>query len=356
MNKEEIYMMFLNNEEIKIRDHEKLKEYIDHCFNNRVEKHIKFKTANHHILPKSLFPEFESFTVHNWNSSMLFHKDHYTVHYLLWKSIDSKEMTFALHMMNNDKNGKLTNSDLTVMSNLEEYQQLGEEQAKYNGDIHIGMKHSEETKQAQSDRVRGEKNPMFGRKGELSPIFGEKNIWFGKHLSPETCEKLRIANLGKKASPETCQKMSINNTGEGNPMFGKHHTTETKQKISDAHKGKKHTDETKQLWSDQRKGKKQSKKTVEKRCRTTKRKTAMKRYMSIYLLIDVLEKHLNNDSVLQFDVLNMLSNVRILKDKTHHRYGMKLPKDEIMRRERSRRITRLRKKLIHIYLILNKGL
>lgn len=39
------------------------------------------------------------------------------------------------------------------------------------GDGTIGQKHSEERKKAASIRVKGENNPMFGKKGELNPMY-----------------------------------------------------------------------------------------------------------------------------------------------------------------------------------------
>ena len=52
-------------------------------------------------------------------------------------------------------------------------------------------------------------------------------------------------NKGKKLSKETCLKMSLSRTGEKHPMWGKHHSEETKQKISENHKrpwlGRHHT-------------------------------------------------------------------------------------------------------------------
>jgi len=56
-------------------------------------------------------------------------------------------------------------------------------------------------------------------------------------------------NLGKRASEETKKKMSIINSGEGNPFFGKKHTSEAKLKNSLAHLGKTASEEAKQKMS-----------------------------------------------------------------------------------------------------------
>lgn len=54
---------------------------------------------------------------------------------------------------------------------------------------------------------------------------GEKNHFYGKHHTSETKEKISSANKGKY-------------TGENNPMYGKHHSKDTKEKISNCNKGK----------------------------------------------------------------------------------------------------------------------
>jgi group I intron endonuclease len=63
---------------------------------------------------------------------------------------------------------------------------------------------------------------------------GNKN----KHLAEETKQKLREAHLGKKMSDETIQKMSEARMGDKNPMYGKTHSPEARNKISETHKGK----------------------------------------------------------------------------------------------------------------------
>lgn len=51
-------------------------------------------------------------------------------------------------------------------------------------------------------------------------------------------------NKGIPATDEFREKMRVVCSGEKNPFYGKHHTDETKRKISDAHKGKRLSKET----------------------------------------------------------------------------------------------------------------
>ena len=63
----------------------------------------------------------------------------------------------------------------------------------------------------------------------------------GRIASPETCEKLRLANLGDKPWR---YKFGIRN-GKDNGMYGKNHTSESIDKMKEKHKGKKLTNEHK---------------------------------------------------------------------------------------------------------------
>jgi hypothetical protein len=62
----------------------------------------------------------------------------------------------------------------------------------------------------------GERNPMYGVRGEKHPCFG-------KHPSEETRKKMSLSHIG-------IQK------GEEHPLWGKHHSEESRRKMSEAQK------------------------------------------------------------------------------------------------------------------------
>jgi group I intron endonuclease len=68
---------------------------------------------------------------------------------------------------------------------------------------------------------------------------GSGNPMYGKHHSEETKEKLRQIDKSYTQTDEYRKNMSIAKFGEKNGMYGKHHTEESKKKMSDAKKGKK---------------------------------------------------------------------------------------------------------------------
>lgn len=92
------------------------------------------------------------------------------------------------------------------------------------GDIFhlLPIEQQEELKKLYSERFKGEKNPMYG-----------------KHHSEETKEKIRKVDKSYTQTKEYRENMSKAVSGEKNGMYGKHHTEESKQKMSDAKKGKK---------------------------------------------------------------------------------------------------------------------
>jgi len=63
---------------------------------------------------------------------------------------------------------------------------------------------------------------------------------------------------GKKHSKETIEKFKINNTKQNNPMYGKHLSNITKEKLRNLHLGKTHTEKTKQIIGEKNKGKKRT--------------------------------------------------------------------------------------------------
>ena len=101
---------------------------------------------------------------------------------------------------------------------------------------------SEETRKKMSESRTGEGH------------FTQKSDWNG--WSPETLEKMREAKLGKKWSEEHRKNMSLSQlkrwedsedlrerfreefVGEGNPFYGKTHSDETRNKISEAQRGR----------------------------------------------------------------------------------------------------------------------
>ncbi len=68
---------------------------------------------------------------------------------------------------------------------------------------------------------------------------GEKAEWYGRHHTDETKRKLSEIHKGMRHTQESREKMSKSRTGENNPLYGKHHSEETRRKISESRMGEK---------------------------------------------------------------------------------------------------------------------
>jgi group I intron endonuclease len=76
-------------------------------------------------------------------------------------------------------------------------------------------------------------------RARLSDAFsGSNHPNYGKPMSDDQKEKLRIANTGKTLSEETKDKLRVRFSGEKNPFYGKKHSDETIKKLSEQAKGK----------------------------------------------------------------------------------------------------------------------
>lgn len=101
-------------------------------------------------------------------------------------------------------------------------------------------KHSEETKRKISVAKLGTIASEEARKNMSKAQTGRKH-------SLQTKEKMSKIKFGKKPYEMTDkirQTFSELNKGEGNPFFGKHHSNETKQKLSNANKDKRRSPKT----------------------------------------------------------------------------------------------------------------
>ena len=115
------------------------------------------------------------------------------------------------------------------------------------GDGQLGLKASEETKQKMSESHMGLNTWSKGRVMSEEEKQSRKE-YMDKHGGPSkghikseesrrrTSEKLkgRKLALGFRHTEEHKQRISIERTGEGNPMFGKNHSEDTKQKMRES--------------------------------------------------------------------------------------------------------------------------
>jgi len=94
----------------------------------------------------------------------------------------------------------------------------------------LGRKDSKETKKKKSEARKGAKNPNF------------KGTWYGKNPGIKQKGKTKEEIWGFDKAKEIKLKISKNTAGKNNPMYGKKHSEETKNKLkkpkTEEHKNK----------------------------------------------------------------------------------------------------------------------
>lgn len=170
----------------------------------------------HHILPKSIFPEYAK---SDWNLVMLTVDRHFKAHTLLPEIvIDPKhrhKMVCAKHMM---LKHRPEGFDYVAHKELMREVNTGENNPMFG--------------------IRGEKNPNYGkpltdsRKKNISDsLMGEKHPMYGIQKSEAFKKNLSEKRTGMKFTEAHKKNISDSKSRENHPMWGKHKSEETKRRI-----------------------------------------------------------------------------------------------------------------------------
>lgn len=108
----------MENKFEEVLDYRWLKRYLK--FIEAFKRDTIYKSHNHHILPKKLYPEYENFSDNTWNLAILGYREHLVAHYMLAKALGGN-MWFAYNNMN--AYGEKLNSIL-YESAMVEYQKV----------------------------------------------------------------------------------------------------------------------------------------------------------------------------------------------------------------------------------------
>jgi len=174
---------------------------------------------NHHIYPRSLFPEK---TNDKDNTVLLTAKEHFTCHELLVKFTEGKfksKMHHALWMMCNATTD-LQQRDKIDADKYEEIRILFSQNLKEN--------HHNKGKSIITDKGRCKISAThLGVKRSQSTCDKIGKAHKGKTVSEESKEKIRIKRKLQIITEETKKKIGASVTGEKNGFYGKKHTEET---------------------------------------------------------------------------------------------------------------------------------
>lgn len=193
----------------------------------------------HHILPKSMGGSDSK-----ENLVLLTAREHYLIHWVLYKIYRNQEMAFAWHNMTRTKSSteRYTSYSFTFAKIA---------RAKAMSERMLGKQLSLEHK---ANLKKAKLGKTYNEQGRLnSPLKGAS-------LSEEHKNKIGAASKGRKHTQQTREKLRALRQGENNPMYGKPVSVSTRKKLSDALIGKKnslgfkHSDEVREKQSKARMG------------------------------------------------------------------------------------------------------
>lgn len=198
-------------------------------------------TESHHIQPRSLGGLDDSTNLVNLTA-----REHFICHWLLTKMHTGEsyfKMLNALRMMRAEKQGQ------------HRYE------TKITSRVYESIK--QEYSYLQSQRVSGEKNPMWGKthSPEARAAISKNNT--GKKLTREQITRQVKAQTGRKREPfskEWLDKIKEARQGERNGMFGKTHSDQTRSKQREKAIGRTQSADTIQKKADAIRGSKREKK------------------------------------------------------------------------------------------------
>lgn len=155
---------------------------------------------HHHILPKSMFPQFSDLGEHVFNSARLTGRQHFIAHWMLAKAYGGK-MWSAFWMMCNRVDQKVISSkvyEVTKKQHSATHGQYLKDLYANNPELKLTMSHV------------GERNGFFGKKHTEETLAKLR----GRIVSKETREKISASRTGVTQSEETIKKRVVKTTGK----------------------------------------------------------------------------------------------------------------------------------------------
>jgi hypothetical protein len=172
----------------------------------------------HHILPKSMFREFEK---EKWNLIPLTARQHFIAHHLLWKTYKNREMVYVFMLMNHCNGIKKINS--RVYENLKK--EVSEIRSYSTSELW-----TQERKSKFSIRMSGENNPMYGRirTGDT------KKLWENPEYREKILKAMKSESYIEKQSKASKQRWECENYKNNmiEKIKEKHKDPIYKQKVS----------------------------------------------------------------------------------------------------------------------------
>ena len=169
----------------------------------------------HHIVPKSMGggdnPE---------NIVRLTAREHYLVHWMLFKIYKNKQTLFAWYRMTHSRDGIERYTSRT-------FEYAKKYKAKQMSEMFTGIELTKEHTEKLSQAKKGKTYEEIGR--DESPLKGRK-------LSDDHKKKVSDSSRGRRHSESTKKQLSGLRVGDKNPMYGRPVSDETRAKLSESMK------------------------------------------------------------------------------------------------------------------------
>jgi hypothetical protein len=179
----------------------------DNIITNRRKNPFKGYTESHHVIPKSMGGSNAKENLVDLSA-----REHYIVHWLLYKIYKSKEMAHAWNSMCLNKIGTRYTSH--------SFKYAREAHSKQVSVSNLGNTYAK-------GKILSEEHKK-----------GISNSLKGKPKSEEHKKKLSVARTGKTLSKDHISQIKERMSGKNNPNFGRKHTKESLNKMSKNRTGK----------------------------------------------------------------------------------------------------------------------
>lgn len=216
MNDEELYNLFVE----KLCEFGDSSEYVRFCLDKKTI-YKKGLTQRHHILPRCLFPEYESFK-NSWNIVNLTNEDHYIAHYLLAKFSKHPSLLSAWYAMNN-KNFLDASKPIELIG-PKQYSELIKERNKMISERRRNTVSAKDLTTGEFLRVTKEEfdsnqNLVGSTKGKGGEHFKGTHLTTMKNKETGLYEKVDIMNVNRDLYEGTTKGFCVFKDSQGNKVY-----------------------------------------------------------------------------------------------------------------------------------------